>query len=315
MNVLLTGAAGQLGRELMPLLARRGGVIPLDRSTPTQPAPGWVALDLMDGGALETLLNRTRPALIVNAAAYTAVDLAEDDPETACEINAALPGRLARWARRNGAGLVHYSTEYIFDGETDSPYIETDAPNPLNVYGDSKLAGEKAIMAADCRHVILRASWVYSSHGKNFLLTMLNLARRGLSLKVVDDQLGCPTWARNLALATDAVIGAWLEPAQQDLGGVYHYRDSQAMNWYEFARAIFSRALDAGLLREQPDIAPVPSSGFQQPAKRPQFSVLDTGKIHRAFGVVPADFERSLAAVIDEVRRGELPDEKNKGST
>jgi dTDP-4-dehydrorhamnose reductase len=140
---------------------------------------------------------------------------------------------------------------------------------------------------------------------------MLNLARKGLSLKVVDDQRGCPTWARNLALATDAVIGAWLEPGQQDLGGVYHYRDSQAMNWYEFARAIFARALEAGLLREQPDIAPVPSSGFQRPARRPGFSVLDTGKIHRAFGVVPADFQQSLAAVIDEVRRRELPGNQN----
>ena len=310
MNILLTGAAGQLGRELLPMLARRGNVVPVDREAPAQALPGWVSMDLMDGGALETLLNRARPALIVNTAAYTAVDQAEDDPETACEINATLPGRLARWAGRNGTGLVHYSTEYIFNGQARKPYLESDTPDPLNVYGDSKLAGEKAVAAAGCRHVTLRTSWVYSSHGKNFLLTMLNLARKGLSLKVVDDQHGCPTWAHNLALATDAVIGKWMGREEPGLDGVYHYRDSQAVNWYEFAQAIFSRAVDAGLLKVMPDIAPVPSSGFQQKATRPQYSVLDIGKINGTFGIVPANFERSLGSVIGEIGRRELQDKK-----
>ncbi|MGD9265268.1 MAG: dTDP-4-dehydrorhamnose reductase [Lysobacterales bacterium] len=307
MNILLTGAAGQLGRELLPLLARQGNVVPLDRDAPPRPVTGWVSLDLMDGGALETLLNRTRPDLIVNTAAYTAVDQAESDPETACEINAALPGRLARWAQRNCAGLVHYSTDYIFNGEAVKPYIESDIPDPLSVYGDSKLAGERAIVAAGCRHVILRTSWVYSSHGKNFLLSMLNLARKGLSLKVVDDQRGCPTWARNLALATDAVVDKWLRTEQPGLDGTYHYRDSQALNWYEFARAIFSHALEAGLLPALPDIKPVPSSDFQQPATRPRFSVLDAGKINETFGIAPADFQKSLSAVIGEVSNLETP--------
>jgi dTDP-4-dehydrorhamnose reductase len=307
MNILLTGAAGQLGRELLPLLAGRGSVIALDRDAPPRPVPGWVSLDLMDGGALETLLNRTRPALIVNTAAYTAVDQAEENPETAFEINAKLPGRIARWAGRNGAVLVHYSTEYIFNGRAQKPYLESDDPDPQNVYGDSKLAGEKAIAATGCRHVTLRTSWVYSSHGRNFLLTMLNLARKGLSLKVVNDQLGCPTWAHNLAQATDMVIGKWLDQEQPELDGIYHYRDSQALNWYEFARAIFSRALEAGLLQESPDIVPVPTSGFQLPATRPKFSVLDVGKINAAFGVTPAEFEQSLTAVINEVGDRELP--------
>lgn len=305
MNILLTGAAGQLGTELLPLLSKRGRVTAMDRAKPLQPLPGWVTQDLGDGGKLEIVLNRLRPELIINTAAYTAVDQAEEDPETACEINAALPGRLARWAKCNDARLVHYSTDYIFNGQSEQPYREEDTPDPLSIYGDSKLAGERAIEAAGCKHVILRTSWVYSSHGKNFVLSMLNLARRGLSLKVVDDQRGCPTWAQNLALVTDAVIGQWQEGRQGDFGGVFHYCDNRALSWYDFARAIFALALESGLLEQQPDISPVPSSGFQQPAQRPHWSVLDTAKIEREFKIEAADFGRALQTVLDEI--------KNKG--
>lgn len=307
MKILLTGAAGQLGCELLPLLDQRGSVTALDRSAPQQAMPNWVTQDLDDGGKLETLLNHLRPDLIVNTAAYTAVDQAEQDPETACDINAALPGRLARWAQCNDARLIHYSTDYIFNGRSDTPYRETDAPEPLSVYGDSKLAGERAVEAAGCTHVILRTSWVYSSHGKNFVLSMLNLARRGLSLKVVDDQRGCPTWARNLALATDTIIAKW-QGSGRDAGssGVFHYCDNRSLSWYEFAREIFALALESGLLDEPPDISPVPSAGFQQPAKRPHFSVLDTTRISRAFGINPAVFDVSLRTVVNEIRTKEL---------
>ncbi len=306
MNILLTGAAGQLGCELLPLLNKRGRVTALDRSPPLQPLPNWVTQDLDDGGKLEILLNRLRPELIVNTAAYTAVDQAEQDPVTACDINAGLPGRLARWAERNDARLIHYSTDYIFNGQADRPYLEADKPDPLSIYGDSKLAGERAVEAAGGKHVILRTSWVYSSHGKNFVLSMLNLARRGLSLKVVDDQRGCPTWARNLALATDAVIAKWQASGSDAESGVFHYCDNRALSWFEFAQAIFGLGLESGMLDEPPDISPVPSSGFQQPAQRPHWSVLDTTRINEVFGISPAVFEVSLQTVINEIRKKEL---------
>jgi dTDP-4-dehydrorhamnose reductase len=302
MNILLTGAAGQLGTELLPLLSKRGQVTAMGRAKPLQRFPDWVTQDLGDGGKLEVVLNRLRPELIINTAAYNAVDQAEEDPETACDINAALPGRLARWAKFNDARLVHYSTDYVFNGQAERPYREDDTPDPLSVYGDSKLAGERAVEAAGCKHVILRTSWVYSSHGKNFVRSMLNLARRGLSLKVVDDQRGCPTWARNLALVTDAVVGKWQSAGQDEIGGVFHYCDDRALSWYDFARAIFELALENGLLEQQPDISPVPSSGFQQPAQRPHWSVLDTAKIERELGIEAADFNLALQTVLDQIK-------------
>ncbi len=301
MNILLTGAAGQLGSELIPLLSAHGNVTATDRSTPVKSVANWVGLDISNAGKLEVLLNRLRPALIVNTAAYTAVDQAETAPETAFEVNATLPGRLARWAKQNDARLIHYSTDYIFDGKSAEPYCETDVPNPQSVYGDSKLAGERAIEASTCKHAILRTSWVYSSHGKNFVLSMLDLARRGLSLKVVDDQRGCPTWARNLALASNTVIKSWQQSESGSCNGVFHYCDDQTVSWYDFARMIFSLAVDAGLLEEKPDLTPVPSAGFPQPAERPKWSVLDTHRIKEVFNIRPASFDQSLQAVIREI--------------
>ena len=311
MNILLTGAAGQLGSELLPMLSARGRLTATDRSTPASvnsasvnPASAtvnWTELDISNGSKLEALLNSLRPTLIVNTAAYTAVDQAEADPETAINVNAELPGRLARWAKLNAARLIHYSTDYVFNGNKTQPYLETDQPDPQNVYGDSKLAGERAIEVTGCQHVILRTSWVYSSHGKNFVLSMLDLARRGLSLKVVDDQVGCPTWAKNLALASDAVIARWQSPGVDYPSGVYHYCDDRSVNWYEFAREIFSMAVSAGLLESQPDLTPVPGSEFPQPATRPNWSVLDTSRIDTIFNIRPASFNQSLQAVIKEI--------------
>ena len=302
MNILLTGAAGQLGSELFPLLSERGSLIATDRSKPASATGNWSELDVGNGAELEALLNRSRPGLIVNTAAYTAVDQAEADPETAELVNAELPARLAAWAKRNDARLIHYSTDYIFDGKAARPYSEMDLPGPQSVYGESKLAGERAVEDAACKFAILRTSWVYSSHGKNFVLSMLDLARKGLSLKIVDDQYGCPTWARNLALASVGVVEYWQAAVSEEHSGVYHYCDDGSMNWYDFARNIFNLAVTAGLLENLPEIAPVPSSEFPQPAERPKWSVLDTNKIRQVFNIHPASFEASLKTVIDEIK-------------
>ena len=301
MKILLTGAAGQLGCELRPLLSAHGHVVATDRSTPAVVDQNWIGLDIGNAEGLEVLLNRVQPDLIVNTAAYTAVDLAETDPETSFRVNAIMPEQLAAWAKRNEARLIHYSTDYVFDGKTNVPYLESDTPNPQNVYGESKLAGEAAILASACKHVILRTSWVYSSHGKNFVLSMLELARKGLALKIVNDQRGCPTWAHNLAQTSDAVIKKWQTSAFDHTNGVFHYCDDQDVSWYEFALRIFSLAVDAGLIQKEPELTPVPSTQFPQPAERPKWSVLNTRMIADVFAIQPASFEQSLRAVMGEI--------------
>lgn len=305
MNILLTGAAGQLGSELLPLLSEWGHVTATDRSVPANAQGSWLEAEVSDGSKLEVILNRLKPGLIVNTAAYTAVDQAESESRTSFVVNAEFPGRLAHWANRSNARLIHYSTDYIFDGKATRPYLETDEPGPLSVYGESKLEGERAIEASACKHAILRTSWVYSSHGKNFLLSMLDLARKGLALKVVNDQQGCPTWARNLALASTAVIREWQAHGTGDRTGVFHYCDDRTLSWYDFAHTIFSLAVNAGLLDKEPDLTPVPGSEFPQPASRPNWSVLDTSKIGEVLNIRPASFKRSLQAVIDEVKTRE----------
>lgn len=306
MNILLTGAAGQLGFELLPLLSARGNVTATDRSTPASSHVDWVELDISDSGKLEELLNRLQPSLIVNTAAFTAVDNAEAASTTAFEVNAALPEHLAHWAKHNDARLMHYSTDYVFNGNATWPYLETDEPDPQNVYGDSKLEGERAISVSGCKHAILRTSWVYSSHGNNFVLSMLKLARRGLALNVVDDQRGCPTWARSLALASDAIIDKWQQRESENLSGLFHYCDDRTLSWFDFASTIFAYAVKAGLLESEPDLTPISSSGFPQPAKRPKWSVLNCNRIGEVFNIRPASFNQSLHTVIDEIKTREL---------
>jgi len=301
MNILLTGAAGQLGSELIPLLSAYGKVIATDRSEPLIPVDDFTELDISQAGELKALLDRLQPGLIVNAAAYTAVDQAESDTETAFQVNANLPGELAAWAKQNDAGLIHYSTDYIFDGSSAEPYREDDTPDPQNIYGESKLAGEQAIADSGCKHVILRTSWVYSSHGKNFVLSMLALARKGLSLKVVDDQRGCPTWARNLALASCGVIESWQQDTDVASTGVFHYCDDQTLSWYDFSNAIFQQAVSVGLLEKEPELTPVPGTEFPTPARRPEWSVLDTQKIEDVFNIRAASFDHALKDVINEI--------------
>jgi len=303
MNILLTGAAGQLGQELLPRLQQLGQVTQVDRTV----APGAVSTlvqNLDDLGRVEILLNRVRPDIVVNAAAYTAVDLAEDHSETAFRINAEMPGCIARWAERNQRLLVHYSTDYVFDGQASSPYTELDLAGPLGVYGESKLAGELAIATSQCRHIILRTSWVYSGHGNNFVLTMLRLARERPFLNIVSDQAGCPTWARNLALVTQTVIARMISAnGDSPAGGIYHYCDGDALSWYQFARAIFETAMQAGMLQRLPEMKAVHSVDFPQKARRPLYSVLDTSRIEEVFGITPAGLDQSLRACIGEMAK------------
>ncbi len=305
MKILLTGAAGQLGQELLPRLQALGEVAQADLTR----APGPVEtlqLDLGDLNRVEIMLNRMRPDIVVNAAAYTAVDLAEDNTSTAFRVNAELPGCLARWSERNGRFLLHYSTDYIFSGKARSPYREQDPPGPLGVYGESKLAGEVAITGSNCRHIILRTSWVYSGHGNNFVLTMLRLARERPSLSIVSDQQGCPTWARNLAGVSKKVIARVLSGNTGSVPqGIYHYCDGNAVTWYEFADMIFNIAMQAGILQKMPEMKAVRTSEFPQKAKRPLYSVLDTSKIRGEFGIEPMGLEQSLRACIKEMAENE----------
>jgi dTDP-4-dehydrorhamnose reductase len=305
MNVLLTGASGQLGQELLPRLLPLGRVSQVDQAA----EPGnreILQQDLGDLNRVEILLNRTYPDIIVNAAAYTAVDLAEDNPETAFRVNAELPGCLARWSERNDRLLVHYSTDYVFSGNVNRAYTEQDQTGPLGVYGESKLAGEWSIAASKCMHVILRTSWVYSGHGNNFVLTMLRLARERSSLSIVSDQTGCPTWARNLAGVTRKIISHLSsDKAGAIPQGIFHYCDSEAVTWYEFAHAIFSVAMRAGLLQQMPEMTAVPSSDFPQKAERPLNSVLDTSKIREAFGVEQAGLQQSMQSCLEDIKENE----------
>jgi dTDP-4-dehydrorhamnose reductase len=242
------------------------------------------------------------PDLVVNAAAYTAVDRAENDSKPAFRMNADLPGCIARWAGRNGSLLLHYSTDYVFDGQSGQAYSEADVTFPLNTYGDSKRAGEWAIAAGKCRHIILRTSWVYSAHGNNFVLSMLRLARELPELSIVSDQTGCPTWARNLARVSHEVIGQLLKQKNNtENDGLYHYCDSTVTTWYDFAGLIFSTALGLGLLDAMPGIIPVNSSQYPQIAERPMFSVLDSSAIQSTFGIEVNALKESLAACLQEI--------------
>ena len=300
MNIVLTGASGQLGRELLPLLQPLGTVIGLDRSMAAGDSSAMQE-DLANLERVEALLNRIRPDLVVNAAAYTAVDQAESEPDAAFRVNAELPGCLGRWLRRNDGLLLHYSTDYVFSGEANEPYPEHAPTGPLNVYGESKLAGELAVTGSGCRHLVLRTSWVYSGHGNNFVLTMLRLARERPSLNIVADQIGCPTWARNLARVSTAVLEQAAGPGS-GRSGIWHYCDRDAVSWYDFARAIFTTAQELGLLARLPETTAVTTSQFPQAATRPLYSVLDTSAIHADFGIEPAGLLGSLRTCIEDMK-------------
>jgi dTDP-4-dehydrorhamnose reductase len=276
--ILLTGAAGQLGTELSRVLPAHGELVAVERA----------ALDLADADAIAATVRRVSPQIIVNAAGYTAVDRAESEPAVADAINARAPGILAEEAKRLGALLIHYSTDYVFDGSSTRPYREDERPNPLNVYGRSKLAGERAIAAAGCAHLILRTSWIYGWHGQNFLLTMKRLAATRDELRIVADQFGVPNWSRALADATARLLSHGAA-ALSSKSGIYHLSGRGRASWFDFARAIFD---DADL----PRVVPITTPEYPTLARRPAFAVLDTGKLENAFGIALPDWRQTLAA-------------------
>ena len=276
--ILLTGAAGQLGFELARLLTAHGEVEALDRA----------ALDLADADAVAAAVRRVGPQIIVNAAGYTAVDRAESEPALADAINARAPAVLAEEAKRLDALLIHYSTDYVFDGNSREPYREEDQAKPLNVYGSSKLAGERAIMAAGAAHLILRTSWIYGLHGQNFLLTMRRLAATRDELRVVADQFGVPNWSRVLAEATASLVGRG-PAALAEKTGIYHLSGRGRASWFDFARAIFDGA-------DRPRVVPITTAEYPTPARRPASAVLATDKFEAAFGFALPDWHEMLAA-------------------
>jgi dTDP-4-dehydrorhamnose reductase len=285
MKILLLGAGGQVGWELRDTLGPLG-----ELTTSEHRGPCDEPLDLTDLDALSALLDRVRPVLIVNAAAYTAVDQAETEPELARQVNAAAPAHLGRWAAHNGARVVHYSTDYVYDGRKSGPYNETDAPNPLGVYGRTKLAGDEALLASGCDPLILRVSWVYGRRGRNFLLTMQRLMSERDELRVVDDQVGAPTWCRRIAEITAEVLEAGGSDGTK--AGVYHLAPSGETSWYGFASAIREHGgFDCRL-------TPIPSTDYPTPAARPANSHLDTTKLRETFGIAVDDWTADLAACL-----------------
>lgn len=277
MRILITGAQGQVGWEVAQLLPELGQVLALDRQ----------GLDLADVDALRRVLASFQPQVIVNAGAYTAVDRAETEFELARAINARAPGVLAEEAKRLGALLIHYSTDYVFDGEKRVPYLESDSVGPLNAYGRSKLEGEEAIVASGAAALILRTSWVYATRGKNFLLTMQRLGRERDELAVVADQTGVPNWAWRLAAATQELLRLGIARLS-DAPGIYHLSAGGSGSWYDFAKAIFGAA-------ESPRLRPITTEEYPLPARRPSYGVLSGAKLEAEFGIRLPHWREDLA--------------------
>jgi dTDP-4-dehydrorhamnose reductase len=289
-RVLVTGADGQVGRALLQSFAGSAEVIGCNRNS----------LDLANADQIRERVRALAPDIIINAGAYTAVDRAESERDLAFAINGRAPGILAEEAHRASALLVHYSTDYVFNGSKRGPWIEDDATGPLSVYGASKLAGEEAIRSVGGRHLIFRTSWVYAPEGKNFVLTMLRLARERDSLKVVDDQVGAPTTAAELARATHAISTEIFAGKLENTpvwSGVYHMTCSGSVSWYGFARTIFKRAHKL-IGVKAPKINPIATSDYPTPAKRPHNSTLCNDKLQRTFNVCLTPWQSALDEVL-----------------
>jgi dTDP-4-dehydrorhamnose reductase len=296
LRILLFGKNGQVGWELQRSLAPLGALVALDRSDES-PLSG--SLETLD--ELARTVRDVRPDVIVNAAAYTAVDQAEREPELARTVNAAAPGILAREAANLGAWLIHYSTDYVFDGSGSVPWQEDDPTGPLNVYGRTKLEGEELIRESACRHLILRTSWVYASRGKNFARTMLRLAMERDSLDVIDDQVGAPTGADLLADVTAHVLSAAC--SRPALAGTYHCVAAGETSWHDYACHVIEFARDAGepVRVTRDNIRRVSSAAFETPATRPHNSRLSTSKLRDAFGLALPDWRLGVDRMLTEI--------------
>ncbi len=297
-RILIVGNAGQLGRELEKIFAGFGPIVGVDRES----------VDLADAAQTRELVRRAAPDIILNAAAYTAVDRAETERDLAFAINEQAPRILAEEALLRNALFVHYSTDYVFDGGKSEPksesWTESDSPNPLNVYGSSKLAGEQAVEGVGGKFLIFRTSWVYGPHGNNFLLTMLRLARERDRLSIVDDQIGGPTTSIELARATHLIITGILAGrfgAPQNWAGLYHMTCGGSVSWFGFARAIFARAAQL-LAVKPPALTPISTKDYPTPAARPRNSVLSNAKLHARFAVELRPWESALEETLQALR-------------
>ncbi|WP_313148248.1 dTDP-4-dehydrorhamnose reductase [Diaphorobacter nitroreducens] len=295
MNILLLGKSGQVGWELQRSLAVLGRVTALDHDSTEHCG------DFANPEGVRETVRALRPDVIVNAAAHTAVDKAESEPEIARLLNATTPGVLAEEAARLGAWLVHYSTDYVFDGSGTRPWVETDAPAPLSVYGATKLEGEQRIQQTGCRHLILRTSWVYAARGGNFAKTMLRLGSERERLTVIDDQWGAPTGADLLADVTAHAV-RHLQSRPGD-GGLYHCVAGGETNWHSYAKYVLEHARQAqpAIELKATEVVPVPTSAFPTPARRPHNSRLDTTRLQTTFGLVLPPWQQGVARMLTEI--------------
>lgn len=289
-RILLTGGSGQVGQDLQQTLQPLGEVICAGRET----------IDLSQPDSVMATIESIQPHVIINSAAYTAVDKAESDAEQAQLVNGVTPGILAKAAQAIGSGIIHISTDYVFDGRQSHPYLETDATNPLGVYGASKLAGEAAIQANCPLHMIVRTAWVYGVRGHgNFVKTMLRLGAEREELRVVSDQIGSPTWSYDLAGAIAQLV-AHLSP---ETAGIYHYTNSGVTSWYDFAIAIFEEAQQLGFPLKIQRVVPITTADYPTPARRPAFSVLSLQKTSALLGSHPPQWRQSLRKMLTELQK------------
>lgn len=291
LSCLVLGGNGQVGRQLARSLQPLGDVWVLGREV----------CDLAVSGEVARVVSEYAPRVVVNAAAYTAVDRAEDEPDLAQRINGDAVAELAEACGAIRAALVHYSTDYVFDGSGDEPFRPDDPVGPLSVYGKTKLAGEQAVQQSGVPHLLLRTSWVYDHRGHNFLNTMLRLAAERDSLQVVNDQIGAPTWAATIADVTTLALHAWArEDFASALSGTYHLCSRGATSWHGFAEAIFAEAEAMGLLARRPDVLPIPSSAYPQKAQRPVNSRLEVSSLERAFGLRLPHWQAALRCALGQ---------------
>lgn len=296
MRFLLLGANGQVGFELLRALSPLGEVMAATRSGVLADGSVCASADLAEAGALAQVLDEARAGVIVNAAAYTAVDRAEDEPGLADRINHRAVAEIGAWAARNDARVVHYSTDYVFDGRAARPYREDDATAPLGVYGSTKLAGEQALRASGARHQVFRTAWVYAARGHNFLRTMLRLAGERDELRIVADQVGAPTPAWLIADVTAAALSNATAP-----DGVFHLVSRGQCSWAGFASAIVEGAAARGLIAHEPRVVPIATADYPTRATRPAYSVLDVSRLENVFGLQLPDWRAGLDQVLDEL--------------
>lgn len=283
--IMLIGKDGQLGWELQRTLAPLGSLAAFGRQQ----------LDLSKPASLRSLIREVKPDIIVNAAAYTQVDKAEEEPQMALEVNCHGPAVLAEESKRLEAMLVHYSTDYVFDGQSKVPYTEDSVPAPINIYGQTKLAGEIAIQNSDASHLILRTSWIYGARGKNFLLTILNLLEKQDLLRIVADQIGSPTWSRAVAEATALIIARSRFPSLAKKKGLYHLTAGGSTSWHGFAQTIAAKVLDQS--DKLTKVLAISSEQYPTLAKRPSYSVLSCEKLKQDYSILLPDWESTLGLV------------------